>query len=130
MLHMPRFHCGAPTLLSSLNLLFWQQVAAFSQQTVRKDRKSGKGYSFFLHLYPPLRGYFTLERGSLPFELEPFFATATKADSPLQLKPVSMRHFLEQPSPSNRLPSSHSSDLQREHPHRQSSPLMRSKRLV
>lgn len=34
--------------------------------------------------------------------------------SPLQLKPISLWHFLEQPSPSNRLLSSHSSDLHRE----------------
>lgn len=34
--------------------------------------------------------------------------------APLQLKPASLRHFLEQPSLSNRLLSSHSSVLQRE----------------
>ena len=35
------------------------------------------------------------------------------SDSPSQLKPGSIRHFLEQPSPSKRFPSSHLSILQR-----------------
>lgn len=39
----------------------------------------------------------------------PFGPVSIRSDSPTQLKPFSFLHFLEQPSPSSKSPSSHSS---------------------
>lgn len=49
------------------------------------------------------------------------------SDSPTQLKPFSFLHFLEQPSPSSKSPSSHSSSrlLKGQHPDVLTPPLTR-----
>lgn len=116
-------------LLGVTGCFFTANSAGKKQKKIRKkNRKNQEKWEHYRHSQPHVHvsrslihlslqnGCSSVETGSLPLRLEPLFSTETETDSPLQLKPVSIRHFLEQPSPSSRFPSSQSSELQPEHP--------------